>query len=250
MKSLFALPLLAALSVAAVAAPIETKAYSTPQLLFALRTDTQTLARLVPVSDPSFDFTPGPREEERQADGYAHLGDLTLRTRLPGGEWHNWSSFAARKPVRPELLTRTLAAADMSPTMGAGLPLKIERRWLVERGALVLRFTLTNISRQRVEVAAPAMPMVFDYILAGRASQEGASAVHPRVGDNSSVTVTRLDQQPPVLRVEPDGKTPLTSWAPPASKIAPNEDYASWVTDGFTLAPGAKRSIGVRFLVR
>ncbi|MYM26923.1 hypothetical protein GTP58_01130 [Duganella sp. CY15W] len=238
MKLLLALPLLAALALPAGAAPIRTKAYSTPQLLFALRTDTQTLARMVPVLDPSFDFTPGPREEERQADGYSHLGDLSLKTRVAGGDWQSWSSYAARKPVKPALITRTLAAADITPTMGAGLPLKIERRWLYERGALVLRFTLTNRGKQPVEVAEPGMPMVFD---------GSVVAVRPRVGDNSSVLVTRQDQQPPALRLEPDAKTPLTHWAP---LTASDREFSAWVTDGFTLAPGAQRSIGVRFLVQ
>ena len=62
-------------------APVKTRAYSTPALLFALRTDTQTLARLTPVLDPSFDFVPGPREDARQGNGYRHLGDLALTVR-------------------------------------------------------------------------------------------------------------------------------------------------------------------------
>jgi hypothetical protein len=232
---------------------IQTRAYSTPQLLFALRSDTQTLARLTPVADPSFDFTPGPREAERQFDGYRHIGDLSLKLRLPGGAWQRYDTYSARQPVRVLPAVRVLAAADLGPTMGAGLPLTVERRWLNDKGALVLRYTLVNRGSQAVEVGEAAMPMVFDNMIAGRAPDEiqaSASTVKPHIGDKGLVEVARLNGQPPALRVLPDGRTPLTGWQPPADQRAANEDYASWVTGGFTLKPGAKRDIGLRFVIR
>lgn len=228
---------------------IKTRAYSTPHWLFALRTDTQTLARMTPVLDPSFDFTPGPREAERQYDGYRHLGDLALKLRVAKGDWRDYSTFASRQPVRVLAAGRALAAANLGPTMGAGLPLTVERRWLNERGTLVLRFTLINRGQQPVEVAAATLPMVFEQTAAGPDAAASNTTVQPHPGDRGYVEVARQNGQPPALRVHPDGNTVLDSWQPAAGQRA-GEQYASWVTQGFTLKPGAKRDIGVRFVIR
>lgn len=220
--------------------PIQTKAYSTPQWLFALRTDTQTLSRLTPVSDPSHDFTLGPREEERQFDGYRHIGDLTLKLRQGGGAWQDYATFAKRQPVRVLPAVRALAAADISASFGASLPLTVERRWINDKGALVLRYTLINRSKQPVEVGEAGMPLIVD--------QSGG--VKARPGDQGVVEVRRPNGQRPTLRVQPDGRTPLDIWRPPAEQRASGENHPSWVTGGFTLKPGAKRDIGLRFIVR
>jgi hypothetical protein len=232
--------LAAAPTLAADYPPIQTKAYSTPQWLFALRTDTQTLSRLTPVSDPSHDFTLGPREEERQFDGYRHLGDLTLKLRQGGAAWQDYATFAKRQPVRVLPAVRALAAADISASFGAGLPLTVERRWINDKGALVLRYTLINRSKQPVEVGEAGMPLIVD--------QSGG--VKARPGDQGVVEVRRPDGQRPTLRVQPDGRTPLDIWRPPAEQRASGENHPSWVTGGFTLKPGAKRDIGLRFIVR
>lgn len=247
-KPFFPLSLAVAAMAAASAAPaaaadypaVKTKAYSTPKWLFALRVDTQTLARLTPVADPGTDFTLGPRVEERQFDGYRHLGDLTLKLRVAGGEWQTHSSFAARQPIRVLPAVRVLAAADISASMGAGLPLTVERRWLNDKGALVLRYTLINHGKQPVEIAEAGMPMVF----------APDTAVKPRPGDQGSVEVASQSGFKPVLRVQPDGRTPLLSWQAPAERRAADEDHANWVTPGFTLQPGARRTIGLRFVAR
>lgn len=274
---------------AAEAPPIRTRAYSTAQLLFALRTDTQTLARLTPVADPSFDFTPGPREGERQFDGYRHIGDLGIKLRVGDGPWRHYTSYDARQPIRLLATGKALAAADISRSISAAgdpvpasaaaaattdtrpgngasdntarsaaraaLPITVERRWLNERGALVLRFTLINRGKQPVEIAELGLPMVFDQDSANRTREEAlasASMVRPRPGDQGLVEVVRLNGQPPALRVLPDGATPLTAWQPPAatSQVGMREDYADWVTGGFTLKPGARREIGLRFVIR
>ncbi|MYM75904.1 hypothetical protein GTP56_27435 [Duganella sp. FT134W] len=219
---------------------IQTKAYSTPQLLFALRTDTQTLARLTPVADPSHDFTLGPREQERQFDGYRHIGDLTLKLRQGGGAWQDYTSYTARQPIRVLPAVRALATADISASFGAGLPLTVERRWINDKGTLVLRYTLINRSKQPVEVAEAGMPLIVD--------QSGG--VKARPGDQGVVEVRRPDGQRPTLRIQPDGRTPLNSWQPPVEQRATGENHPSWVTGGFTLKPGARRDIGLRFVVR
>lgn len=238
-------------------APIKTRAYSTPALLFALRTDTQTLARLTPVLDPSFDFVPGPREDARQGNGYRHLGDLALTVRTGNGAERTYTSFEARRPIHILPAGRALAAADISASMGAemgaSVPLAVERRWLNERGTLVLRFTLINRNRQPVQVVSASMPMVFEQQGFGASAKErqaSSSTVKPRPGAPGSVEVARANGQPPALRLQPDGRTPLDSWqAMPGGQLQ-GEQYASWVTSGFTLKPGAKRDIGVRFVIQ
>ena len=255
---------------------IATRAYSTKQFLLALRTDTQTLARLDPIADPSFDFTPGPREAERQYDGYAHIGDLNLRLRSGGaGAWQEFSSSAARQPIKP--LTaggKILAAADITATLGKDLPLTVERRWLNEGGALVLRFTLINNSNAPVEIGGLGMPMVFDNIITDRTLEQAhasASFADPYIGrDAGYVQVTRLNGQGPALIVTPDGRTPLEVWRP-LTDLSPraqtSEGFYDWTVaskayaenewknageqwnapTSITVEAGARRDIGVRF---
>jgi len=251
------------------------QAYSTPQLLLALRSDTQTLARLTPVADPEFDFVPGTRAVERRGNGYAHVGDLNLRLRSGDGPWQDYSSSRARKPVRVLPAGRALAAADITATLGAGLPLAVERRWLNVNGALVLRFTLINRSARPVEIGGLGMPMVFDNIITGRTLEQAhasASFADPYIGrDAGYVQVTRLNGQGPALLVLPDGRTPLEAWRPikdgsqreqtaegfydwtVASKAYAETDWKNageqWNTpSSLTLRPGERREIGVRFL--
>ncbi len=276
--TLFIATSLAAEAPAAPAKPshpdITTKAYRTQQFLLALRADTQTLARLDPVADPSFDFTPGPREAERQYDGYAHIGDLNLRLR-GAGDWQEFSSSAARRPIHP--LTaggKILAAADITATLDKDLPLTVERRWLDEDGALVLRFTLINHSNATVEIGGLGMPMVFDNIITDRNLEQAhasASFADPYIGrDAGYVQVTRLNGQGPALIVTPDGRTPLEAWRPLSDRsprAQTSEGFYDWTVASqayaenewkyageqwnapttITLEPGARRDIGVRF---
>lgn len=268
--------LCAALFSAVLALPAAAdQAFSTPQWLLALRADTQTLSRLTPVDDPAFDFTPSNRAAERHGNGYAHVGDLNLLVRGADGRWQEYSSSQARQPIRVLRAGRALAAADISASFGAGLPLTVERRWLNERGTLVLRFTLHNRSTQAVEIGGLGMPMVFDNIITDRTLEQAhasASFADPYIGrDAGYVQVTRLNGHGPALLVLPDGRTPLEAWRPIAdnSKRAQTaEGFYDWTvaskayaeTDwqhagtqwnaptSFTLAPGARREIGLRFV--
>ncbi|SEN33957.1 hypothetical protein SAMN05428959_1011254 [Duganella sp. CF517] len=269
-------PAPAAAATAASHPDVATKAYSTRQFLLALRTDTQTLARLDPVADPSFDFTPGPREAERQYDGYAHIGDLNLRLRNGGaGAWREFSSSSARQPIKPLAAGgKVLAAADITATMGKDLPLTVERRWLNEGGALVLRFTLINNANAPVEIGGLGMPMVFDNIITDRTLEQAhasASFADPYIGrDAGYVQVTRLNGQGPALIVTPDGRTPLEAWRPltdRSPRAQTSEGFYDWTVaskayaenewknageqwnapTSITLEAGARRDIGVRF---
>src|SRR6266446_10210754 len=103
----------------------------TPEFTLDLVRSSQTVAGLKPKAVPEFDFTPGDLIVERSKDGYYHLGDLNLRVRMGNsGDWKNYSTAVARQPVLalnpPE---GALAAADLSPTLPADIPLQISRAW-------------------------------------------------------------------------------------------------------------------------
>ncbi|MCK9826212.1 DUF5695 domain-containing protein, partial [Nocardioides cavernae] len=130
-----------------------------------------------------FDFVPGAREAERAGDGYVHIGDIHLRVRPPGGAWTDFASAQHRKAIRRLPATgTTLAAADITASLGAASPLRVERRWIDDHGVLALRFTLTNTTSAPVEIGALGLPMVFDNIITGRSLEQAhaqASFVDP-----------------------------------------------------------------------
>jgi hypothetical protein len=197
-----------------------TVTFDTPDLTLVLVKSSQTVAAVRTKAPEAFDFTPGDLLAERSRDGYYHLGDLDLRVRAgTSGEWRGFSTAAARTPVTP-LATGPgdLAAADLAPTMGAGLPLKVIRTWRVERGALVLRFALTNPTTGPVQVGALGIPMVFNNVLSNRSLDQAHTACvfyDPYIGmDAGYVQVARLTGRGPVLLVTPDGRTPLEAWNP------------------------------------
>lgn len=273
---------------AATLPPVHTTQFRVGSFALALRSDTQTLARLSPLAEPAFDFVPGNREAERQGDGYAHVGDIDVRLRTAGGRWQDYASWHARRPIR--LLASggpVFAAADISASMGPGFPLRIERRWLNVGGVPVLRFRLVNASDKPVEIGGLGLPMVFDNILRDRTLETAhaqASFVDPYIGrDAGYLQVTRLNGKGPALLVLPDGRTPLEAYAPlktpkeaganaimtdksPRSQVS--EGFYDWtiaskgfaeqewrsageqwnVPSSFTLAPGETRAIGVRLV--
>lgn len=199
--------------------PIATTDYSVGQFRIALRTDTQTLARLSPATEPAFSFVPTTHEAERAGDGYNHIGDINLRVRLPGGAWRDFASAHARKPItilHPR--GNVIAAADISASMGADAPFTVERRWVNEGGLLALRFRITNTAAQPLEIGGLGMPMVFDNILTDRsldAAHAQASFVDPYIGrDAGYLQVTRLNGRGPALIVLPEKGTALEAYAP------------------------------------
>ncbi|NKJ40582.1 DUF5695 domain-containing protein [Novosphingobium sp. SG720] len=262
--------------------PVDTAAF-----LMALRQDTQTLARLSPRSDPAFDFVPAGREGERAGDGYNHVGDIHLRLRVGGGAWQDYASARHRQAIIP-LPTRAgeVAAADISASLGAGLPIRVERHWAMVDGAPALRFVLVNTGTLPVEIGALGLPMVFDNIIADRDLQQAhaqASFADPYIGrDAGYVQVTRLNGAGPALLVVPERGTPLEAYVPlaeaakaPAGTAFTEKSRRSQVSEGFydwtiaskalaerewagagtpwnaptsfTLAPGARRQVGLRF---
>lgn len=263
--------------------PMQTQAFD-----MALRADTQTLARLSPKGAANFDFVPSGREAERAADGYVHIGDIHIRLRRAGGDWQDYASARARRQIAALPATPgVLAAADISASMGDGIPLKVERRWVNDGGVLALRFTLVNTSDAPVEIGGLGMPMVFDNIILDRdldTAHAEASFVDPYIGrDAGYLQVTRLNGQGPALLVLPERGTPLEAYRPilnpreapqgdiftdrsPRTQVS--EGFYDWtvtskafaqkewvkageqwnVPSSFSLAPGERRTLGLRFV--
>jgi len=192
----------------------------TPEFELSLVRSSQTVAALHPMEDKSFDFTPGDILVERSRDGYYHLGDIDLRLREgTSGDWKSYSTALARTPVTALPVSgNVLAAADLSPTLPADIPLDITRSWQVENGKLVLRFALKNKTSQPVQIGSLGMPMVFDNVLNNRTLEQAhaiCSFYDPYVGmDAGYLQVTRLNGHGPALLVVPEGKTPFEAYSP------------------------------------
>ena len=192
----------------------------TPAFSLRLVRSSQTVAALKPRSAEDFDFTPGDLLVARSQDGYYHLGDIDVRLRSgASGEWQSYSTAVARKPVGAlPSMSPTLAAADLTPTLPADIPLQITRAWTLEDGQLALRFTLKNKTTQSVQIGALGIPMIFNNVLNDRSLDQAhaiCSFYDPYIGEDAGyLQVTRLSGHGPALLVLPDGKTPFEAYNP------------------------------------
>jgi hypothetical protein len=194
--------------------------YDTPDFTLSLVRSSQTVAALKPKGAEGFDFTPGDLLTVRSQNGYFHLGDITLRLRTEGsGDWRNYSTAAARVPVRAlPVSANVLAAADLESTLPADIPLRITRTWAMDEGKLVLRFVLTNTSTKPVQIGALGIPMIFNNVLNDRTLDQAhaiCSFYDPYIGEDAGyLQVTRLSGHGPALVVVPDGKTHFEAYNP------------------------------------
>lgn len=255
----------------------EFTAIETPDFSITLNQQSQTIAALKPKNTSNFDFTPADRLERRSLNGYHHLGDLLLRLRTgDSGPWQQYDTALDRKPVQALAATAPiLAAADLSPTLPADIPLTIKRSWLIQDNRLVLRFELKNNSSQPVQLGALGMPMIFNNIISGRnlkEAHEKCSFSDPYIGQDAGyLQVTRLNGDGPALVVVPDGQTPFEAYQPLAEPMRPSQTFEgafAWMVhtrayadDDWrsadpwnpptlaTLAPGETKTYGVRFLL-
>ena len=251
--------------------------FDTPDFKLKLVKASQTIGALQPNNSNGFDFTPNDRLGRRAANGYYHLGDLTFRLRTNSSDsWREFSTAAARKPVTPLPASgKTLAAADLGPTLPADTPLQITRSWIVENGRLVLRFELKNKSTVPVEIGALGIPVIFNNMITGRNLEQAhqiCSFSDPYIGlDAGYLQVTRLSGHGPALVVVPDGQTPFEAyqilnepsrpnqtfegafaWMVHTRSFAENEwkDASPWNTPtSTTLQPGSSKTYGLKFLV-
>ena len=249
----------------------------TPDFKLRLDKASQTVAALEPKTTPGFDFTPADRLAQRAANRYHHLGDLILRIRVgTSGSWQKYDTAESRQPVKPLTpVGPTLAAADLSPTLPADIPLQITRSWIVDNERLILRFELKNKTTQPVQIGALGIPMIFNNMITGRnlkESHEKCSFSDPYIGQDAGyLQVTRLSGAGPALIVVPDGQTPFEAYkllSEPARSSQTFEGAFAWMvhTQAYaedewrgvvpwnpptfaTLAPGETRTYGVKFLL-
>src|SRR6266567_3775163 len=249
--------------------------FDTPEFRVKLVKASQTIAALQPKSADGFDFTPADRLERRAANGYHHLGDLTLRVRAgSSGAWRKYDTADARKPIQSLTASgQTLAAADLAPTLPADIPLQITRSWMVEDGRLVLRFDIKNRTNAPVQIGALGIPMIFNNIITGRnlkEAHEKCSFFDTYIGqDGGYLQVTRLSGLGPALVVVSDGQTPFEAYQLLNEPTRPNQTFEgafAWMVHSrayaenewrnadpwnpptiATLAPGETRSYGVKF---
>ena len=251
--------------------------FDTPSFKLKLVKASQTVAALQPRGGAGFDFTPADRLERRAANNYHHLGDIILRLRQQNsGAWRDYSSASERKPVTALPATgQTLAAADLTRTFPADVPLRITRSWTIEEGQLALRFELTNKGSVPVEIGALGIPVVFNNIITGRSLEQAheiCSFADPYVGlDAGYLQVTRLSGQGPALIVVPDKQTQFEAYQILNEPTRPNQTFEGtfawmvhtkafaenewknaqqWNTPTATvLQPGSSRTYGLKFLL-
>jgi len=251
--------------------------FDTPEFKLKIVKASQTIAALEPKGAGGFDFTPADRLERRAANGFHHLGDLTLRLRTGStGAWQNYDTAAKREPVQVLAASgHTLAVADLSATLPADSPIQVTRSWLLEDGRLVLRFEIKNKTDAPVQLGALGIPMVFNNILSGRSLKEAhekCSFFDPYIGQDAGyLQVTRLSGLGPALLVAPEGQTPFEAYQLVNEPVRPNQTFEgafAWMVHtqayaedewkgvnqwnpptSVTIAPGATKTYGVKFLL-
>ena len=232
------------------------------------------VVNLNPKSLESFDFLPADRLEQRSGEGFAHLGDVTLRVRSGSGEWREMMSYRGRAAAVPvDGGNGALAVHDISAGLGEDLPVQVLRRWELVEGHLRLMFEVKNTSESAIELGAFGMAMPFNNIIVGRSLEEAhavCSFTDPYIGgDAGYLRVTRLDGVGPTMVVTPVGDTPFEAWRLIQEPMRPNqvfegmmewtvhskafaetdwEGVEQWVEpSSVTIAPGATRTYGVQF---
>jgi hypothetical protein len=148
--------------------------FTTNSFRLSLVDASQTVKHLSPLSDTSFDYTPSDRIMLRDKDGLYHLGDLNIMLKKEGeSNWRRYSTAEQRRPIdKLPVKGNILAAADLSATLPADIPVKIKRFWETLDGDLVLRFQITNNSSEKVEIGSLGIPLIFNNILEGKSLDE------------------------------------------------------------------------------
>ncbi len=178
--------------------------------------ETGTVASLGPKS-LSYDFTPGDRLIGRLSGNYHHLGDITFRTRTIGGTWQTFSTVA--NPLEA-LTTRTSngLSIDLTRTVKGDSPLRIARKWSIDKGQLVLGIELENLTKGKIEIGALGVAMPFNNDFEGRSlaeTHEKCSFSDPYIGgDAGFIQVVRVNGAGPALLVLPEKDTPFEAYRP------------------------------------
>ncbi len=185
----------------------------------------------------SFNFLPGDRVASRSGPGYYYLGDCTFRLRSGKGAWTNYSTAHDAAAAKPLHDPAALSAYDLTSTVAGSCPVRLVRRWLVEHGHLVLRFTIFNPQHHAVTLGAFGAAMVFNNDLAGKSlnqAHDTCSFADPCIGeDGGYLQVTRLNGHGPALLVLPDHRTPFEAYRPlyddPTPRGVTFEGFYEWM---------------------
>lgn len=206
-----------------------TQDFDTPDYTLRIVKDSGTLAALLPKGGKGFDFTPADRLTARAADGFVHLGDISIRVRSAGSpDWATYSTYAKRHPVT----TIPVAGGysyDLAPTLREGCPVSIVRTWRVVKGRVQLTFAISNPSKQAIEIGAMGIPMPFNNIISDRTLEQAhatCSFTDPYIGEDAGyLRVTQLTGTGPTLVVTPVGQTPLEAWRLVNEPMRPNQTF-------------------------
>lgn len=238
----------------------------------------QTVAGLIPLADTAFDYTPHERLEARAKDGLYHLGDINFRVKTDRQtSWQSYSTATKRAPVIALTATgHTLAAANLSPTLPADVPLAVKRYWQSVNGDLVLRFELTNETETALEIGSLGIPMVFNNILQDKSLDEAHADnvfFDPYIGQDAGyLQVSRLHGEGPVLLVIPHENAPFEAYHPlnddPTPRSIVFEGFHEWMIHtkahaetewrgveqwnaptSSVLQPGETKSVALRFIM-
>ncbi|TRM60262.1 hypothetical protein BD626DRAFT_549885 [Schizophyllum amplum] len=247
--------------------------FTTPAFTVSLVRDSQTLYSLV--NSAGFDYVPGDVMANRSSNGQYHLGDITFRARLEGASaWTEGDSAAARAPVAViPGDADTLAAANLSPTLGGDPILNITRRWVQDGDGIKLLFDVVNSQDSAVEIGALGAPLEFNNIVTDRPAAEAntvCSFFDPYIGaDAGYVQVTPLSGTDAPLVVIPVVSSPLEGWRflPETPLLGPTTSLYEWqfhtlayaenewanvdpwnAPTSVTLQPGESRTYGLRFV--
>jgi len=215
------------------------KTFTTESFSLTLVNASQTVKHLTPLSDTSFDYTPGDRVNQRDRDGLYHLGDINITVKKAGeNEWIRYSTAQHRKPVEKLPVSgNILAAADLAATLPVDIPLSIKRYWETDNGDLVLRFEITNISPDVVEIGSLGIPLIFNNILEGKNLDQAHHDnvfFDPYIGkDAGYLQVNRLHGRGASLLVLPHQNASFEAYNPlnddPTPKGVVFEGFHEWL---------------------
>ncbi|KAF1951144.1 hypothetical protein CC80DRAFT_539054 [Byssothecium circinans] len=178
----------------------------------------QTIASLRSASS-NFDFLPLDVISQLAANGMHHTGDITIRYRNAGTTtWTSIDSSTSRRAVTAltGLGSGVIAAADLAPTLGSNLPLKITREWITQGNDVALRFNITNTASNSVELGSLGLPLSINNIFSDRTAvdtQAKCSLADPYIGLQAGyVRVSPLKGTGNALVVVPFASTRFEAW--------------------------------------
>lgn len=143
------------------------KSFKTSDFYLEILNSSHTAAAFSPVKDTIFDYTPDERLKLRDKDGFYHLGDINIRyKKISEKDWTSFSSAKKRVDVLPLSGGKSvIAASDLGPALGENSSISVKRFWELEGKNIVLRFEISNLSKEEVEIGSLGIPMIFNNIL-------------------------------------------------------------------------------------